>query len=47
MDKLRDEIIESEKARADFLKWKIVLAGAIGATGAGGSLARSRPATRT
>jgi hypothetical protein len=32
---LRTEIIESEKARADLLKWKIILAAAIGGAGLG------------
>lgn len=34
-DKLRDEIVESEKARADLLKWKLVLIAAIAAAGLG------------
>ncbi len=32
---LRDEIIESQKARADLFKWKIILVAAIGAAGLG------------
>ncbi len=35
IDKLRDEIIESEKARTDFLKWKLILVAAIGGAGLG------------
>jgi hypothetical protein len=32
-DKLRDEIIESQKAQTDLVKWKLILVAAIGATG--------------
>jgi hypothetical protein len=32
-DKLRDEIIESQKAQHDLVKWKLILVAAIGATG--------------
>ncbi len=35
IDKLRDEIIESQKARTDLMKWKLVLAAATGAAGFG------------
>lgn len=35
IDKLRDEIIESEKARTDLIKWKLILVAAIGVTGLG------------
>ena len=35
MDKLRDEIIESEKTRNDLLKWKLILVAALGAAGLG------------
>lgn len=35
IDKLRDEIIESEKARTDLMKWKLILVAAIGAAGLG------------
>ena len=35
MEKLREEIIESEKARADLLKWKLIGVAALGATGLG------------
>jgi len=35
VDKLRDEIIESQKARTDLIKWKLVLVAAIGAAGLG------------
>ena len=34
-EKLRDEIIESEKARTDLMKWKLILVAAIGAAGLG------------
>ncbi|HEV2719179.1 MAG TPA: hypothetical protein VG323_04100 [Thermoanaerobaculia bacterium] len=34
-DKLRDEIIESQKAQNDLVKWKLILVAAIGATGLG------------
>lgn len=32
---LRDEIIESQKSRSDFFKWKLILVAALGATGLG------------
>ncbi len=32
---LRDEIIESEKARADLMKWKFIAVAAIGAAALG------------
>jgi hypothetical protein len=35
IDKLRDEIIESQKARNDLLKWKLILVAALGAAGLG------------
>ncbi len=35
IDKLRDEIIESEKARTDLMKWKLILVAAIGAAALG------------
>lgn len=35
IDKLRDEIIESQKARTDLMKWKLILVAAIGAAGFG------------
>lgn len=35
MDKLRDEIIETQKARADLLKWKLIILSVLGAVGAG------------
>ncbi|MCS6289101.1 MAG: hypothetical protein H8K10_09020 [Nitrospira sp.] len=35
IDKLRDEIIESEKARTDMMKWKLILVAAIGAASLG------------
>lgn len=35
IDKLRDEIIESEKARTDLMKWKLILVAAIGAAAFG------------
>ncbi len=35
MDKLRDEIIEAQKIRADLIKWKLVLVAALGASGLG------------
>jgi hypothetical protein len=31
IDKLRDEIIESQKAKTDLLKWKLILVAGIGA----------------
>ena len=34
-EKLRDEIIESEKARGDLIKWKLILVAAIGSVGLG------------
>ena len=33
MDIYRGEIIEAQKIRADFMKWKLILVGAIGGTG--------------
>ncbi len=43
---LRDEIIESQKARADLFKWKIILVAAIGAAvlGVGDPLAGGKAA---
>lgn len=35
IEKLRDEIIESQKARTDLMKWKLILVAAIGAAGLG------------
>ncbi|MFY9698541.1 MAG: hypothetical protein WAK34_09530 [Rhodoplanes sp.] len=35
MDKLRDEIIETQKARADLLKWKLIILSVLGAVGLG------------
>ncbi|WP_028573874.1 hypothetical protein [Desulfonatronovibrio hydrogenovorans] len=35
MDKLRDEIIETQKVRSDLIKWKLVLTAVLGATGLG------------
>lgn len=35
MDKLREEIIEAEKMRADLIKWKLLLVAGLGATGLG------------
>lgn len=35
MDKLRDEILQSERSRSDLLKWKLGLTGVVGATGLG------------
>src|SRR5713226_1515874 len=35
IEKLRDEIIESEKARTDFIKWKLILVAAIGSAALG------------
>jgi hypothetical protein len=35
MEKLRDEILQCESARADLLKWKLVIAGGVGAAGLG------------
>jgi hypothetical protein len=35
MSELRQEIIETEKARTDFLKWKLIGVAALGATGLG------------
>lgn len=34
-DKLRDEIIETQKSQNDYVKWKLVVVAAIGATGLG------------
>jgi hypothetical protein len=34
-DKLRDEIVASQKARHEFMKWKLILVAAIGAAGLG------------
>ena len=35
MDKLRDEVIQAQKIRADLIKWKLVLVAALGASGLG------------
>jgi hypothetical protein len=35
MDKLREEIIEAQKIRADLIKWKLVLVAGLGAAGLG------------
>jgi hypothetical protein len=35
MEKLREEILQSESVRTDLLKWKLALVGAIGAAGLG------------
>jgi len=35
MDKLRDEIVEAQKIRADLIKWKLILVAAIGSAGLG------------
>ncbi len=35
MEKLRDEIIESQKIRADLIKWKLILTAVLGAAGLG------------
>ena len=35
IDKLRDEIIESEKARTELMKWKLILVAAIGGASLG------------
>ena len=35
LDKLRDEIVASQKARHEFMKWKLILVAAIGAAGLG------------
>jgi hypothetical protein len=35
MEPLREEILESEKVRSDLLKWKLALAGVLGAAGLG------------
>ncbi len=35
IDKLREEIIESEKSRIDLLKWKFILIAALGSIGLG------------
>lgn len=35
IEKLRDEIVESEKARTDLMKWKLILVAAIGAASFG------------
>lgn len=35
MDQLRSEIVESQKARTDFLRWKLVIVAALGAVGLG------------
>lgn len=42
-DKLRDEIVESQKARTDLIKWKVVLVAAIGASAAGIQSDSGRP----
>jgi hypothetical protein len=43
LEKLRDEILHSEQTRMDLVKWKLVLAGAIGATGLGLAGAEDSP----
>jgi hypothetical protein len=43
MEKLRDEILQAEQTRMDLLKWKLLLAGAIGATGLGLAGAEDSP----
>jgi len=35
MSALRDEIIEAEKARSDFLKWKLIIVSGLGGAGLG------------
>jgi hypothetical protein len=35
LEKLRDEILQTENTRSDLLKWKLGLVGAIGAAGLG------------
>ena len=35
MDSLREEIRESQKARTDLMKWKMVLVASVGAAGLG------------
>ena len=35
MSELRDEIIEAQKTRSDLLKWKLIIASALGAAGLG------------
>lgn len=35
MDKLREEIIESQKSRSDLVKWKLLIVSALGAIGFG------------
>jgi hypothetical protein len=42
-ESLRDEIIESQKARTDLIKWKLLLVAAIGAAGVQSSSGRPSP----
>jgi hypothetical protein len=35
VENLRNEVVESQKARIDLLKWKVILAATLGATGLG------------
>lgn len=35
MDKLRDEIVEAQKIRADLIKWKLILVAGLGGAGIG------------
>jgi hypothetical protein len=48
-DKLRDELIECDKLRADFLKWKLLLIAVLGGTGLSGKVldGTMEPGTRT
>lgn len=43
VDKLREEIIESQKARTDLIKWKLIVVAAIGATAVKTASAPSSP----
>jgi len=43
LEKLRDEIVESQKARTDLIKWKLVLVAAIGAAGLGSTVIVANP----
>ena len=43
VEKLRDEIVESQKARTDLIKWKLVLVAAIGAAGLGATPGQPNP----
>jgi hypothetical protein len=43
MDQLREEIMEAQQARADLLKWKLVIVAAVGGVGLG--LSTSTPAS--